>query len=127
MNSKRKGGAGERELCDILTAAGFPAHRNDQRFIGGIDNPDIDAEGLERFHAEVKRVERLNISAAFAQASRDCAGRVPIVMHRRNREPWLVTMKLDDWLQEVSCEDRGRREVGCRGGGESSVGVDRRD
>lgn len=25
-------------------------------------------------------------------------GRVPVVAHRRNRRPWLVTMHLSDWL-----------------------------
>ncbi len=98
MNSKAKGSAGERELAALLTEAGFPAHRNEQRFMGGYDNPDISAAGLEAFHIEVKRVERLNIGEAMKQAERDAAGRVPLVVHRRNRQPWLVTMRLVDWL-----------------------------
>lgn len=98
-NVKRKGSEGEREVCRILEAAGFTnAHRNEQRMIGGYDNPDIDADGLCCFHMEVKRVERLNVSEAMKQARRDAAGRVPIVIHRRTREPWLVTMPLEDWL-----------------------------
>ena len=98
MNAKRKGSAGERELAAILTAAGYPAHRNDQRDVGGWNNPDISAEGLEGWHVEVKRVERLNIGEAMSQAERDAAGRVPVVAHRRNRQPWLVTLHLTDWL-----------------------------
>ena len=47
MNVKRKGSAGERELAAVLTGAGYPAHRNDQRDVGGFGNPDISAEGLE--------------------------------------------------------------------------------
>ena len=100
MNSKRKGSAGERELCEYLTAAGFPAHRNDQRYTGGKGNPDIDAEGLEGFHIEVKRVEKLNISAAMHQAEQDAVNRIPVVIHRRNREPWLITMKLSDYFDD---------------------------
>lgn len=100
MNSKAKGSAGERELCAYLAARGFPAHRNDQMFVGGKNNPDIDAEGLEGFHFEVKRVEKLNVPEAMKQAIRDASGRVPVVVHRRNREPWLVTMRLDDWIME---------------------------
>jgi Holliday junction resolvase len=100
MNSKAKGSAGERELCAYLAARGFPAHRNDQMFVGGRNNPDIDAEGLEGFHFEVKRVEKLNVPEAMKQAIRDASGRVPVVVHRRNREPWLVTMRLDDWILE---------------------------
>ena len=42
MNSKRKGNGGERELLSILQAVGV-AVRNDQRYTGGVDNPDIGA------------------------------------------------------------------------------------
>lgn len=69
-------------------------------FVGGRGNPDIDAEGLEGYHFEVKRVEKLNVPEAMKQATRDASGRVPVVVHRRNREPWLVTMRLDDWIRE---------------------------
>ena len=100
MNSKRKGCYGERELCMWLTAHGYPARRNEQRYIGGKGTPDVVAEGLERFHFEVKRVERLNVPAAMQQAERDADGRIPAVVHRRNREPWLITMHLEDWIRE---------------------------
>lgn len=102
MNSKRKGNAGERELCAILSEAGM-AHRNEQRFIGGIDNPDISLEvdGC-KYHVECKRAERFNAYEAMGQAERDAAGNaVPLVMHRRSRKPWLVVMKLSDWLQMI--------------------------
>lgn len=98
MNSKAKGTRGENELCAYLTAAGYPAHRNDQRYIGGTGNPDIEARGLEHLHIEVKRVERLNVTEAMHQAERDAAGKTPVVVHRRNREPWLITLKLADYL-----------------------------
>lgn len=101
MNSKAKGSAGERELASILSEAGFPAHRNEQRDIGGYNNPDVAAEGLEGWHIECKRVERLNIGEAMRQSERDAAGRVPVVIHRRNREPWRVTLNLSDWLKLI--------------------------
>lgn len=100
-NSKAKGSAGERELCAYLTAAGFSAHRNEQRYTGGRDNPDVAAEGLEAFHIEVKRVEHLNLGAAMEQSERDAAGKIPVVIHRRNRRPWYITLKLSDFLQGV--------------------------
>ena len=99
MNSKRKGSAGERELCEYLTAAGYPARRNEQRYIGGFNNPDVSAEGLEQLHIECKRVEKLNINEAMRQAIADSAEKTPVVMHRRNREQWLITMRLDDYLK----------------------------
>lgn len=63
------------------------------------EEPDL--SGLPGVHIECKRVERLNISQAMAQAVRDAEkfhDGAPTVFHRRNREPWLVTMQLLDWL-----------------------------
>lgn len=60
-----------------------------------------DLSGLPGVHVEVKRVERLNISQAMAQAERDAErfqDGAPAVFHRRSREPWLVTMRLSDWV-----------------------------
>jgi hypothetical protein len=42
----------------------------------------------------------LNLHGAMAQSYRDAdAAEVPVVVHRRNREPWLVTLPLTDWLR----------------------------
>ncbi len=101
MNVKRKGSAGERELLALLTTRGYDATRNDQRFIGGAGNPDIRLHHAGRdYHCEVKRVERLNLHEAIRQAEHDAKeGSVPCVVHRRNREPWYITLKLDDFLE----------------------------
>ena len=101
MNAKKKGSAAERELLHLLEAHGIPAHRNLQQFVGGADNPDIGATvcGLP-LHIEVKRQERLRMSAAVAQAVRDANGHaLPIVAHRSNRQPWLLTVRLEDFLR----------------------------
>lgn len=99
MNSKRKGNAGERELLAILAEHGA-ACRNDQTFVGGIDNPDISFSAAgRRFHVECKRTEKFNAYAAMEQAQRDANGHaVPLVAHRRNRKPWLVVLTLEDFL-----------------------------
>lgn len=105
MNSKKKGSAGERELCDVLRSAGYEAHRNDQRYVGGVDNPDVSA--VPGYHIECKRTERLSLYEAFEQAEHDANGHaVPVVMHRRSRKPWLCVMKLEDWLKIVGREAR---------------------
>lgn len=100
MNSKRKGNAGERELCSLLAAEGI-AHRNEQWGVGGKDNPDISLEmGGRRFHVECKRTERFNAYEAMEQAVRDANGHaIPVVMHRRNRKQWLVIMNLDNFIE----------------------------
>lgn len=97
MNSKAKGGRGERELAAELRAHGYDAHRG-QQFSGGIDSPDV--YGLPGIHIECKRVERLNIMEAYHQAVRDSEGKaIPAVFHRRNREQWMVTLSLNDFME----------------------------
>lgn len=96
MNSKRKGGAGERELAALLRAFGFEARRG-QQFQGGVDSPDVVC--FDDVHIECKRVEKLNIDNAMDQAIRDCGYKMPAVFHRRNRRPWMVTMLIDDWVK----------------------------
>lgn len=100
MNSKRKGNTGEREVLQLLIDAGIDAQRNEQTFVGGIDNPDISASicGIP-LHVEVKRKERFSVYDAMNQATRDANGHaLPVVAHRRNRRPWLVVFRLDDLL-----------------------------
>ena len=97
MNSKAKGGRGERELANVLQGHGFDAHRG-QQFSGGVDSPDV--YGLPGIHIECKRVENLNIHKAYEQATKDAAGqKIPAVFHRRNRGKWMVTMCLDDFME----------------------------
>lgn len=98
LQSQRKGKSGELELSNFFNGRGYNTHRGKSMSYG--TEPDI--VGLPGVHCEVKRVERLDLSAAIAQAVRD-AGRfkdgVPAVFHRKNREGWLVTMRLDDWMK----------------------------
>ena len=96
MNSKRKGAEGERELARKLRDYGFKTRRG-QQYCGA--NGDADVVGLPGIHIECKRVERLNLYDAMAQARNDaCPGEFPTVFHRRDRCEWLVTMPLDDWI-----------------------------
>lgn len=105
MNSKRKGNQAERELLRLLQSYGLDAHRNDQQYIGGEGNPDIAVRiGPVSVHVECKRVERLSLAAALRQAHRDARNALPVVVHRRSREPWLVTMELTDLLEALGYE-----------------------
>lgn len=97
MNSRDKGKRGELELARVLRGYGYDARRG-QQYSGLIGDPDV--LGLPGVHIECKRVERLNLTDAMIQAKRDARdGEIPAVFHRRNREEWLVTMRLDDWVQ----------------------------
>ena len=96
--SQRKGRGGELEICRILQDYGIPAEPGQAVSYG--NTPDV--VGIPGVHPEIKRVERLNVPAAFAQAVRDSErfhdGK-PALFHRRNRQEWLVTMRLEDWVQ----------------------------
>lgn len=60
--------------------------------------------GVPGVHIEVKRVEALNLSKAMQQSERDAPeGETPMVFHRKNREPWYVTMRLEDWAIRERC------------------------
>lgn len=98
INSRTKGAVGEREWRDQLRDAGFSAERGQQRS-GSPDSPDVKCPDLPSIHWEVKRVERLNIFEAMEQAIRDAGDElVPVVAHRKNRQPWMVTMLAPDWF-----------------------------
>ena len=95
-SSQRKGADGERELAALLREYGYSIERGGSLSFGEV--PDL--TGLPGVHIEVKRVERLNVPEAMKQAVRDALkfGGTPVLFHRRSREPWLVTMRLQDWI-----------------------------
>lgn len=97
-SQREKGKAGERELAAALRAEGYSARRG-QQYSGSETSADV--VGLPGIHIECKRVERLNIEAAIEQAANDTgeSGELPAVFHRKNRRPWLVTMRMADWLR----------------------------
>ena len=96
INSRQKGKAGELELAHILQEYGYDTRRG-QQYCGA--NGDADVVGLPGVHIECKRVEHLNIDQAMQQAQADArADEMPVVIHRRNRQIWKVTMTLDDFM-----------------------------
>ena len=81
-----------------MQSYGYAVRRGGSLTFGAV--PDL--VGLPGVHIECKRVERLDLSAAIAQAARDAErfrDGLPAVFHRRNREGWLVTLRLDDFMK----------------------------
>ena len=106
MNSRAKGAGGERELAKKLREYGYDCRRG-QQFSGA--NGDADVVGLPGIHIECKRVERLNLEDAMAQSRRDAReGEIPVVMHRKTRSPWMVTMTLEEWVEIYREWEAGR-------------------
>lgn len=73
----------------------------------GVDSygelPDV--YGLPGVHLEIKRCEQLRLFDWMQQSIRDSKrfnDGFPVVIHRKNREPWLCTMLFSDWLELFS-------------------------
>lgn len=97
VNSRAKGARAERELANKLKEYGYECRRG-QQYSGA--NGDADVVGLDGIHIECKAVERLNIHDAMKQSKDDAReGEVPVVMHKKNHKPWLVTMGLNDFMK----------------------------
>lgn len=110
MNGKQKGKRGELEFARLCRDQGYQVRRTAQYC--GNTGEAADVVGLPGIHAEVKRVERLNVQDAIDQAKRDAGqGRIPAVFHRRNNCEWLVTMRAEDWFALYR-----EWEAGIRGG-----------
>jgi hypothetical protein len=109
LASRRKGAAGEREVAAILRRRGIEAKRGYQAR-GGSDEPDV-VHSIPNVRMEVKRVEKLNVVAAFRQCDDDLDPgddlTQPVVVHRRNGCEWLVTMRFGDWLDQMGYFDEG--------------------
>lgn len=96
-SSARKGANGEREVMAILKERGYIVERGGTQSFG--QRPDL--YGLEGYHLEIKRTETTKIWEWMEQSRIDAQrfqDGVPLVIFRRNRSPWLVTMALTDWL-----------------------------
>ena len=97
-SSQTKGRRAELELCDYLKQRGYNAVPGEAQSYG--KTPDI--YGLDRLHVECKRHERLALDAWMAQSETDAArfgDGCPVVIYRKNRQPWHIVMKLEDFLQ----------------------------
>lgn len=98
-SSQRKGRAGELELVKVLHEYGCESVKAGEAVSYG-STPDL--VGLPGIHIECKRAEQLRLSEWMKQAQRDAArfrDGVAVIFHRRNREPWMVTMNLDDFMK----------------------------
>ena len=96
-NSISKGKRGEREWAKFLRDnCNCKDARRGQQYQGGADSPDVVC-GIPNTHCEVKRVEKLNLGNAMAQAVADSGGdSIPYVAHRKNMGEWMVTVRADD-------------------------------
>lgn len=109
INSRQKGARSERLLAHTLNGYGYETRRGRQ-FCGL--HGDADVVGLDGIHIECKNVQKLNVWNAMAQSDRDARdGEIPVVMHKKDRTGWLVTMHLEDWMELYGAWQRRQQKA----------------
>lgn len=92
---RSKGARGERELAKKISETFNCEAMRGRQYCGGPNSPDV-ITSIDDVHIECKRTERLALYDALHQSERDAGNDVPIVCHRKNKEDWVVIVKLDD-------------------------------
>lgn len=100
--SRRKGKTGELEVVNLLKDRGLKAQRTAPLQAAG-GTTDADVLGVDGFHLEIKRCERVEIDKWHAQATLASKPTdTPCVVWRRSRQPWRVALPLEDFLDLVA-------------------------
>ena len=111
LMSCNKGKNGERELAQELSRVLGVSARRGVQYSGGPDSPDI-ITNIPDLHIECKRTEHFRLFEALEQAIRDAGeDKTPVVMHRPNRRPWVVILRLDDLPKLVECLNQYQKEI----------------
>lgn len=106
INSRQKGKRGELEIAHIMQEYGYDARRGQQ--FSGLQG-DADVVGVPHLHLEIKRVQALNLDKAMEQSARDSReGEIPVVVHRKDRQEWRVTLTLKDFMELYKAWERSK-------------------
>jgi len=110
-NSRQKGKRGELDAADALRRLFSWTARRTQQFKGTSDSSDVEVAETPDAFWEVKREERLNVFKAMDTAVAEAGPKLPVLMHRRNRTDWLVTVRLADLGRLAEVVTRARRPL----------------
>ena len=95
-NSKQKGKRGELEYAKWLRDNfDLPDARRGQQYCGLNGDADV-VGGFPNTHAECKWTESLNLLRAMGQAVADCGDAIPYIVHKKNRQDMLITIRATD-------------------------------
>lgn len=102
--SRNKGKSAELEVVRLLRNHGWPyAHRSSR---GTAQKGDIE-KGPAGAVMEVRRRESLSVPAAMREVMGRCEPHeLPLLVHRRSNQPWLVTMELEELLPLLALRER---------------------
>ena len=99
--SRDKGKRFEREVAQLFKEHGYDAHRTAQ--FKGKTGAAGDVEGVPGIHIECKHQERMNLydwmNQSIDDASAEDKGNLPVVIHKANNKPVLVSMLFEDGFE----------------------------
>jgi Holliday junction resolvase len=99
MKAKRKGDNFERQVAALLSESlGLDA----QRVLLSGQRGEGDIQGVPFVHIECKRQEQTRLSQWFDHEQHKANGKPLVIVHKKSREPIMVTMILDDWIELFS-------------------------
>lgn len=112
QSAKAKGRSGAKEVKQLLVEHLGCAEEDIAVRSSGANGEDLilaaAARALFPFSPEIKRVEKLNIWEALAQAKANAGQHTPILLFRRNRSQWFVALETEAFLDIVR-EARGTK------------------
>lgn len=101
INSKAKGNRFELQVAHLFKDWGYKAFRTAQ--YEGKSGNCADVEGVPGLHIEAKHCEKMKLYDWIAQADRDNKAskhpKIPVVIHKANNKPVLVSMHFEDFIQ----------------------------
>lgn len=122
-SQREKGKRGERAAAKALDASIGVRARRGVQYKGGAESADLEVD-IAGVHWEVKSVERESIRAWMRQAMADAGDKVPVVMHKKSREPWLITLPVDRLYEfHTRLEKAIAQTLSGLGGGQVSADV----
>lgn len=108
INSNKKGKRVELMLAKLLQSFGFNNSRRGRQYSGDPSAPDVVCDDLPNIHIECKGDERFTIESkalreACDQSRRDSAdNETPVVIWKRNRQPWRMSFATDCGIVTVA-------------------------
>ena len=100
-NNRSKGKRFERTVANMFKSHGYNAYRTAQ--YRGNTGAAGDVEGVPYIHIEAKHQEQMRLYEWMAQSVSDATaegkGNLPVVIHKANNKPVLVSMLFEDWIQ----------------------------
>lgn len=99
--SRDKGARFELQVAGLFREGGYDASRTAQHC--GKTGQAADIKNVPYLHIECKSCERMHLYDWVEQSDRDCKnegkGNIPIVVHKANYRPVLVTMHFEDFIE----------------------------